>query len=54
MSFWGWLAGTDKYGAAQSAFIAKYTFTQLTDGARNLSNQQRSGYWQQVDIHKMR
>ena len=32
MSFLGWLAGTDKYGAAQSALIAKYTFTQLTEG----------------------
>ncbi len=32
MGFLGGLTGTDKYGAAQSALIAKYTFTQLTEG----------------------
>ncbi len=31
MSILGWLTGTDKYGAAQSALIAKYTFGQLTE-----------------------
>ena len=31
MSLFGWLTGTDKYGAAQSALIAKYTFSQLTE-----------------------
>lgn len=34
MGFLGWLTGTDKYGAAQSALIAKYTFAQLTEGDR--------------------
>ena len=34
MSFLGWLTGTDKYGAAQSALIAKHTFTQLTEESK--------------------
>lgn len=35
MSFLGWLTGTDKYGAAQSALIAKYTYSQLTENDKN-------------------
>lgn len=36
MGLFGWLTGTDKYGAAQSALIAKYTFSQLTEFNKNL------------------
>jgi hypothetical protein len=36
MSLFGRLTGTDKYGAAQSALIAKYTFSQLTESNKNL------------------
>ena len=35
MSLFGWLTGTDKYGAARSALIAKYTFEQLTEGDKD-------------------
>jgi hypothetical protein len=29
MGLFGWLTGTDKYGAARSALIAKYIFEQF-------------------------
>lgn len=35
MSFLGWITGADKYGAAQSALIAKYTFSKLTENGKD-------------------
>ncbi len=35
MGLFGWLSGADKYGAAQSALIAKYMFSQMTQAERN-------------------
>ena len=35
MSFLSWITGTDKYGAAQSVLIAKYTFSKLTENDKD-------------------
>lgn len=34
MGLFGWLSGADKYGAAQSALIAKYMFSQMSQSER--------------------
>jgi len=34
MGLFGWLSGADKYGAAQSALIAKYMFNQMNQAER--------------------
>jgi hypothetical protein len=34
MGLFGWLSGTDKYGAAQSALIAKYMYNQMSPAER--------------------
>lgn len=34
MGLFGWLSGADKYGAAQSALIAKYMFNQMSQSER--------------------
>lgn len=34
MGVFSWLTGTDKFGAAQSALVAKFTFAQLTEGEK--------------------
>lgn len=35
MGIFSWLTGTDKYGAAQNALIAKYMLSRMTDSAKD-------------------